>query len=85
MDPETAHTLQFVATSIAASAAKQRILEIGCGDGRLARALEERGHEVTPLIAARPRPGGPADQRPLPRRTVRTGSPTYSPPIASEL
>jgi SAM-dependent methyltransferase len=45
--------LQFVASQLPTAPA--RVLEVGCGDGRLARELDELGHQVVAIDPAAPR------------------------------
>ena len=43
-DAGTRYTLEFVRTALGAR--PRRLLEIGCGNGRLARALQDEGHSI---------------------------------------
>ena len=46
MDPALEQTLAFITDEIPSP---RRLLEVGCGDGRLAAALSARGHDITAL------------------------------------
>lgn len=46
-DVQTGETLRFVLEIL--PGAGQRILEVGCGDGELAKELRDRGHEVVAI------------------------------------
>lgn len=47
--PTAAHTFEFLAKQLGTT--RQRVLEVGCGDGAVAAALARAGHEVTALDA----------------------------------